>query len=199
MLLYGSSELAETLVRTKLLRRVRGGWRMPDYLAYNPSGQQVANEREAKNERQQRWRETKKRSGRDTTETQKTVSQYSELTPVENSGNVYTSNGVHGNAAGQNGSGRRHVDASTRASRDASRDDAPTPPRPAPKEAGRAGPAPGHARANGRASPSGSPVRAIVPWCGECDERTRMREDGDGRPSRCPDCHPLGAQVQEAT
>ena len=61
MLLYGSSELAETLVRTKLMRRVRGGWRIPDYLFYNPSGQQVANERAAKNERQKRWREARKR------------------------------------------------------------------------------------------------------------------------------------------
>lgn len=27
-------------------------------------------------------------------------------------------------------------------------------------------------------------------WCGQCDERTRMREDTDGRPSHCPRCHP---------
>jgi hypothetical protein len=57
MLLYGSHKLAETLVRTKLLRRVRGGWRMPDYLAYNPSAQTVDKERAAKTERQRRWRE----------------------------------------------------------------------------------------------------------------------------------------------
>jgi hypothetical protein len=40
-LLYGSAELAETLVRAKLWRRVRGGWQMPDYLEYNPSKSEV--------------------------------------------------------------------------------------------------------------------------------------------------------------
>lgn len=60
-LLYGSPELVETLVRTKLWRRARGGWRMPDYLAYNPSAQTVDNERAAKTERQKRWREAKRR------------------------------------------------------------------------------------------------------------------------------------------
>ena len=39
--LYGSPALAETLVRSKLWRRARGGWRMPDYLDYNPSREQV--------------------------------------------------------------------------------------------------------------------------------------------------------------
>lgn len=29
------------------------------------------------------------------------------------------------------------------------------------------------------------------PWCGTCVEFTRMVEDGHGRPSRCPRCHPL--------
>ena len=28
-------------------------------------------------------------------------------------------------------------------------------------------------------------------WCGVCDERTRQREDAQGRPYRCPECHPL--------
>lgn len=111
-LLYGSPELVETLVRTKLWRRVRGGWRMPDYLAYNPSARTVDNERAKKAERQKRWREAKS---------------------------------------------RRHVDASTCASRDASQDDAPTPPPPRPEGSG-AGAAPKHA-ANGRAGPAGPAVR----------------------------------------
>jgi hypothetical protein len=38
----------------------------------------------------------------------------------------------------------------------------------------------------GSAAPAGLP-----PWCGECDQRTRMRETPDGQPYRCPDC---GAQ-----
>jgi DNA-binding transcriptional regulator YhcF (GntR family) len=28
-------------------------------------------------------------------------------------------------------------------------------------------------------------------WCGECDPTTRLVEDDDGYPSRCPYCHPL--------
>ena len=60
-LLYGSPELAETLVRAKLWRRARGGWRMPDYLDYNPSAQTVDKERAAKTERQRRWREARGR------------------------------------------------------------------------------------------------------------------------------------------
>lgn len=98
------------------------------------------------------------------------------------------------------GRSRRHVDASTGASRDASVDGAPT--RPAPKEAGRAPPAPNarepRAGANGRASPAGSPARAgktnpKPPWCGHCDEQTRQVGYPDA-PSRCPNCHPLAAQ-----
>jgi len=27
-------------------------------------------------------------------------------------------------------------------------------------------------------------------WCGQCDERTRMAEDANRHPERCPDCHP---------
>lgn len=56
-LLYGSQALVDTLVATKLWRRTRGGWRMPDYLDYNPSRQAVDKQREDRNERQKRWRE----------------------------------------------------------------------------------------------------------------------------------------------
>ena len=49
--------LAETLVRTKLWRRTRGGWRMPDYLEYNPSAKAVGNERKNAAQRQKRRRE----------------------------------------------------------------------------------------------------------------------------------------------
>ena len=64
-LLYGSAELAETLVRARLWRRVRGGWQMPDYLDYNPSREAVEKERKLKAERQRRWLEARKRRGRD--------------------------------------------------------------------------------------------------------------------------------------
>lgn len=58
VLLYGSPALADTLVRAKLWRRTRGGWRMPDYLDYNPSKEAVDKERKQKADRQKRWRET---------------------------------------------------------------------------------------------------------------------------------------------
>ena len=51
--------LAETLVRTKLWRRTRGGWRMPDYLDYNPSKEAVDKERKNAADRQRRSREAK--------------------------------------------------------------------------------------------------------------------------------------------
>lgn len=31
-------------------------------------------------------------------------------------------------------------------------------------------------------------------WCEKCDERTRLREDDDGKPARCAECHPLTRQ-----
>lgn len=60
-LLYGTPELIETLVEAKLWRRARGGWRMPDYLDYNPSKDAVDNDRKNKAERQKRWRERQSR------------------------------------------------------------------------------------------------------------------------------------------
>ena len=57
MLLYGSTKLAEVLVQAKLVRRVRGGWRIPDYLDYNPSKQAVENDRKNAAERQKRRRD----------------------------------------------------------------------------------------------------------------------------------------------
>lgn len=46
-----------------------------------------------------------------------------------------------------------------------------------------------------RDRPSGSRHKATTtprpPWCGICREQTRLRENEDGLPYRCPDCHPL--------
>jgi hypothetical protein len=43
--------------------------------------------------------------------------------------------------------------------------------------------------------PAAEPARLARPaWCGLCDERTRQREDRDGNPYRCPDCHPLASR-----
>lgn len=28
------------------------------------------------------------------------------------------------------------------------------------------------------------------PWCGKCERHTHLREDDQGRPYRCPECHP---------
>lgn len=188
-LLYGTPELAGALVRTKLWRRTRGGWLMPDYLDYNPSAEQVGREREARAERQARWRD-KKRGGRDHSETQTKVSPNSQPTPVDNE---ETGEVIH-RSAGQNGRSRRV----TGRVANASEDTAPSPTRPAPKEAG-AGTAPeasgraGRNGAPGRANPPGSPVRAVPEWCGECDERTRQIDPD--RPRRCPTCHPLRTEA----
>ncbi len=56
-LLYGSAALADKLVRTKLWRRARGGWRMPDYLDYNPSKESVQAERKINARRQALFRD----------------------------------------------------------------------------------------------------------------------------------------------
>ena len=68
-MLYGSRELTDALVRTKLWRRARGGWLMPDYLDYNPSKEAVDNERKANAERQARWRKNHPLRSRDQSET----------------------------------------------------------------------------------------------------------------------------------
>lgn len=60
-LLYGDETLVDTLVKAGLWRRARGGWRMPDYLDYNPSKEAVEKDRKGKAERQKRWREAKRR------------------------------------------------------------------------------------------------------------------------------------------
>lgn len=41
--------------------------------------------------------------------------------------------------------------------------------------------------------PRTRPPRPRPPWCGACDEHSRLREDNHGRVTRCPDCHPLRA------
>ncbi len=43
----------------------------------------------------------------------------------------------------------------------------------------------------GRGAPRTGTAAAKPPWCGKCDEHTRQTEDDQGRPARCPDCHPL--------
>jgi hypothetical protein len=36
------------------------------------------------------------------------------------------------------------------------------------------------------------------PWCGRCEEATRLFERPDGRLSRCPDCHPLSGDASSS-
>jgi hypothetical protein len=51
------------------------------------------------------------------------------------------------------------------------------------------------ARAALAAADAGTPVPDDwPPWCGKCDQRTRHREDDEGRPYRCPGCHPLAVK-----
>ena len=38
--------------------------------------------------------------------------------------------------------------------------------------------------------PKGAPAPERPPWCGECDEHTRLRENDQGQPYRCPRCNP---------
>jgi len=57
---YGSPEWARRLVDVGLWVTVDGGYRMPDFLEYNPSRAKVLAEREQKAKRQQRWREGQK-------------------------------------------------------------------------------------------------------------------------------------------
>src|SRR5258706_12976308 len=57
---YGSTALADTLVRTRLWHRARGGWTIHDYLDYNPSREAVEKERKASAERQRRKRGTQR-------------------------------------------------------------------------------------------------------------------------------------------
>jgi hypothetical protein len=42
--------------------------------------------------------------------------------------------------------------------------------------------------------PPAVPATQMPAWCTSCDERTRLVEQADGRPARCPDCHPLTRQ-----
>lgn len=42
----------------------------------------------------------------------------------------------------------------------------------------------------GRGEGSGKHLKSVDKWCGECDETTRQVELPDGRPKRCPSCHP---------
>jgi hypothetical protein len=178
-LLYGSHALADALVRAGLWRRARGGWRMPDYLDYNPSREAVEKERRARAERQARWREKKR--GRNHSETNETVSLSSQLTPGENSETPVDNS----ESAAQDGHGRRVTRRVTNGASNAA------PARPAPKEAGAGRPR--ASGASGRAGPSGPAVRAVPEWCGECDEQTRLLDPD--RPRRCPTCHPLREEL----
>jgi len=45
--------------------------------------------------------------------------------------------------------------------------------------------------------PAAPPRRLTLPaWCGECHEPTRMRENIDEAPYRCPACHPAGVPIR---
>lgn len=48
------------LVSRRLWEPVNGGWRIHDYLEYQPSGDAVRAEREARRRRQEKWREKKR-------------------------------------------------------------------------------------------------------------------------------------------
>jgi hypothetical protein len=54
------------------------------------------------------------------------------------------------------------------------------------------------ARGDGARAPR-PPRASSPPWCGKCDERTRIRELDDGRPARCPVCHPIAVAAGAAS
>jgi hypothetical protein len=47
----------------------------------------------------------------------------------------------------------------------------------------------GRARGSGAGAPRTAETKPKPPWCGVCDERTRLTDDDT--PRYCPDCHPL--------
>ncbi|WP_435583360.1 hypothetical protein [Amycolatopsis thermoflava] len=63
----------------------------------------------------------------------------------------------------------------------------------------RPGPLPSGERAGGKKN-SRAQLAVVHSWCGQCDERTRLIEVGDGgRPARCPRCHPRRETIGEAS
>ncbi len=75
----------------------------------------------------------------------------------------------------------RHVNnPSLDATQDGSKDDALPPSLTGRK---------GRARSNGASAPRAAEIKPKPPWCGECDETTRLTSDDN--PHRCPNCHPL--------
>lgn len=73
-------------------------------------------------------------------------------------------------------------------------DRTPVPSRPVPSQRERDGKVK-RATAAGKAAPAvpALPRELWPPWCGACDEQTRLRTDADGPVSRCTNCHPLGS------
>jgi hypothetical protein len=78
-----------------------------------------------------------------------------------------------------------------RPSHDASRDgpeDAALPPSLTGRK--------GRSRSNGASAPRAAEIKPKPPWCGECDERTRLTPDTpDAAPMRCAACHPLAKEA----
>lgn len=89
--LYGGRDLAELLVEAKLWTPVVGGWRMHDYLIYNPSKEQVQAERHAASERQKRARD-KAKAAREAKEA--AAQRHAVTTGVTDTGSHASSHGV---------------------------------------------------------------------------------------------------------
>jgi hypothetical protein len=160
--------LAETLVRTGLWHRVRRGWTIHDYLDYNPSRAAVEKERKDAAERQRR------RRGLDRGFTSKVPVDNRENGPVDSRNR--SPDGTPSRRDSRSDTAVSHTTPTRRVGRTESH-----PPDPL--------------RPDGRAGPAGPADRAArPPWCGECDEATRMLDPD--RPRRCPDCHPLAVQAQ---
>jgi len=145
----------------------KDGWRIHDYLEYQPSKAQVIRDREAAARRQANWRA--RRADRPVDNPESRVS-------TAPAGNRRRSQDF------RNGVSNGVSNGVTNAT--------PYPPRPEGKRGVNA-----PERASGRASPPGPPAPASPrpPWCGQCDELTRQTGDPDS-PGRCKNCHPLVIQ-----
>lgn len=214
VLLYGSETLAATLVGAGLWRRARGGWRMPDYLDYNPSKKQVLDEREKTRERVRKHRESAGRRPKSNTVTNGVSNSVSNRTPSRPVPSRRDEDGT-----GSQSSSRRNVPAW--ADDDDSIDlgivaliheltgeeisildavkirreilDGRTVKRRAAYVAKAISERPRDFLPVAEPEPGqdSAPLRAVPDWCGYCGADDRRIELADGKVARCPACHPL--------
>jgi hypothetical protein len=189
--MYGKPSEIKTLVTVRLWHQhghtcercppvPRGSYFFHDFLEYNRSRVEVLAERAAASERQKRSRERRRDIARDDERDRQR----------ESRGDHTVSHGPPD---------------PTRPEGSSNPEDPPNPPaepgggcakhgdKPAPNCRG--------CGTNSRAvqAAAGAAARQPPAWCGACDETTRQVETDDGRPARCPRCHPLVVRKEATT